>query len=242
MDSRLFGKAVSKFLAGLLIVGLLLFIPAGTIAYWQAWLLIIILFVPMFIAGLILMKKNPDLLRKRLNVKEEQTEQKEVIVLSGLMFLAAFILAQKEVIVLSGLMFLAAFILAGLNYRFDWFVLPAAVSIAAAVVFLLAYALYAEVLRENTYLSRTVEVQENQKVIDTGLYGIVRHPMYMTTLFLFLAMPLVLGSPLSFVIMLAYIPIIAKRMRNEEQVLEEGLEGYTEYKQRVRYKVIPFVW
>jgi protein-S-isoprenylcysteine O-methyltransferase Ste14 len=177
----------------------------------------------MFIAGLILMKKNPDLLRKRLNVKEEQTEQKEVIVLSGLMFLAAFILA-------------------GLNYRFDWFVLPAAVSIAAAVVFLLAYALYAEVLRENTYLSRTVEVQENQKVIDTGLYGIVRHPMYMTTLFLFLAMPLVLGSPLSFVIMLAYIPIIAKRMRNEEQVLEEGLEGYTEYKQRVRYKVIPFVW
>ena len=223
MDSRLFGKAVSKFLAGLLIVGLLLFIPAGTIAYWQAWLLIIILFVPMFIAGLILMKKNPDLLRKRLNVKEEQTEQKEVIVLSGLMFLAAFILA-------------------GLNYRFDWFVLPAAVSIAAAVVFQLAYALYAEVLRENTYLSRTVEVQENQKVIDTGLYGIVRHPMYMTTLFLFLAMPLVLGSPLSFVIMLAYIPIIAKRMRNEEQVLEEGLEGYTGYKQRVRYKVIPFVW
>ena len=223
VNTKLFVQAVTRFLAGLFIVGLLLFLPAGTFAFWQAWLLIFILFVPMFIAGLILMKKSPDLLRKRLNAKEEQTEQKTVILLSGLMFLAAFIAA-------------------GLNFRFGWIILPGAVSFAAAIVFLLAYVLYAEVMRENAYLSRTVEVQENQKVIDTGLYGIVRHPMYMSTLLLFLAMPLVLGSVISFAIMLAYIPIISKRIRNEEQVLEEGLEGYREYKQRVRYKVIPFVW
>jgi protein-S-isoprenylcysteine O-methyltransferase Ste14 len=223
VNTKLFVQAVTRFLAGLLLVGLLLFLPAGTFAFWQAWLLIFILFVPMFIAGLILMKKSPDLLRKRLNAKEEQTEQKTVILLSGLMFLAAFIAA-------------------GLNYRFGWIILPGAVSFAAAIVFLLAYVLYAEVMRENAYLSRTVEVQENQKVIDTGLYSIVRHPMYMSTLLLFLAMPLVLGSVISFAIMLAYIPIISRRIRNEEQVLEEGLEGYREYKQRVRYKMIPFVW
>ncbi len=223
MDTKLFSQAIVKFLSGLLIVGLLLFLPAGTFTYWQAWLLIGILFIPMFIAGLIMMKKSPDLLRKRLDVKEEQSEQKAVIALSGLMFLAAFIVA-------------------GLNIRFGWILLPGWVSYAAAVLFLLAYALYAEVLRENVWLSRTVEVQENQKVIDTGLYGVVRHPMYMATLLLFLSMPLVLGSVLSFVITLAYIPIIAKRIRNEEQVLESGLEGYAAYKKRVRYKVIPFVW
>jgi protein-S-isoprenylcysteine O-methyltransferase Ste14 len=186
-------------------------------------LLIGILFIPMFVAGLVMMKKTPELLRKRLNVKEEQSEQKMVIALSGFMFLAAFIVA-------------------GLNYRFGWIRLPAWLSYASAVVFLLGYALYAEVLRENAYLSRTVEVQENQKVIDTGLYGIVRHPMYMSTIILFLAMPLVLGSVISFVIMMAYIPIIAKRIRGEERVLEEGLDGYVEYKNRVRYKVIPYVW
>ena len=223
MDLKLFTQAIIKFLSGLLLVGLLLFLPAGTFAWRQAWLLIGILFVPMFIAGLIMMKRSPDLLRKRLDVKEEEKEQKTVIILSGIMFLAAFIVA-------------------GLNFRFGWIVLPAWVSWVSAVVFLLAYTLYAEVLRENVWLSRTVEVQENQKVVDTGLYGIVRHPMYMTTLFLFLAMPLVLGCVISFVIMLLYIPIIAKRIRNEEQVLEGGLEGYTEYKQRIRYKVIPFVW
>ena len=223
MDSRLFVQAITKFLSGLLLAGLLLFLPAGTFAYPQAWLLLGILFVPMFIAGLIMMKKSPDLLRKRLNVKEEQSEQKTVIVLSGLMFLAAFIAA-------------------GLNFRFSWIRLPAWVPYAAAILFLTGYALYAEVLRENVWLSRTIEVQENQKVIDTGLYGIVRHPMYMSTLLLFLSMPLVLGSVISFVIMLLYIPIIAKRIRNEEQVLEEGLEGYAEYRKRVRYKVIPFVW
>ena len=223
MDVKLFSQAIAKFLGGLLIVGLLLFLPAGTFSYWQGWLLIGILFIPMFIAGLVMMKKSPELLRKRLDAKEEQSEQKTVITLSGLMFLAAFVVA-------------------GLNFRFQWIVLPAWVSWAAAIVFLLAYALYAEVLRENVWLSRTIEVQENQKVIDTGLYGIVRHPMYMSTLLLFLSMPLVLGSILSFVIMLAYIPIIAKRIRNEEQVMESGLAGYAEYMKRVRYKVIPFVW
>ncbi|MBQ6365840.1 MAG: isoprenylcysteine carboxylmethyltransferase family protein [Oscillospiraceae bacterium] len=223
MNTELFSQEIMKFLSGLLIVGLLLFLPAGTFAYRQAWLLIGILFIPMFVAGLIMMKKSPDLLQKRLDAKEEQTEQKTVIALSGLMFLASFVVA-------------------GLNFRFGWIVLPDWVSYVSAAVFLLAYALYAEVLRENVWLSRTVEVQENQKVIDTGLYGVVRHPMYMTTLLLFLSMPLILGSAISFVIMLAYIPIIAKRIRNEEQVLESGLEGYAEYKKRVKYKVIPFVW
>ncbi|MBQ6233316.1 MAG: isoprenylcysteine carboxylmethyltransferase family protein [Clostridia bacterium] len=223
MSSKLFAQAMTKFFSGLLIVGLLLFLPAGTLSWPQAWLLICILFIPMFVAGLIMMKKSPGLLQKRLNAKEEESEQKTVILLSGLMFLAAFIVA-------------------GLNFRFRWIVLPDWVSWAAAVLFLLAYALYAEVLRENEYLSRTIEVQENQKVIDTGLYGVVRHPMYMSTLLLFLSMPLVLGSVISFMITLAYVPIIAKRIRNEEQVLEEGLDGYKEYKERVRYKVIPKVW
>ena len=223
MDAKLFRQALIKFFAGLLMISLLLFIPSGTCSFWQAWLLIGILFIPMFIAGLVMMKKCPELLRKRLNVKEEQTEQKEVIVLSGLMFLAAFIAA-------------------GLQFRFKWLMLPDWISYAAAVIFLLAYALYAEVLRENAYLSRTVEVQENQKVINTGLYGVVRHPMYMSTLLLFLSMPLVLGSVFSFVIMLLYIPIINKRIRNEEQVLELGLNGYVDYEKRVRYRVIPFIW
>lgn len=220
---KLFLRAIAKFITGLLLVGLLLFVPAGTVVFWQAWLLIGILFVPMFIAGLVMMKRSPELLQKRLNVREEQREQRVVILLSGIMFLAAFVVA-------------------GLNHRFSWFILPAWVSYVAAVVFLLAYALYAEVLRENVYLSRTIEVQENQKVIDTGLYGIVRHPMYLCTVILFLAMPLVLGSPISFVIMMVYLPIIAGRIRNEEQVLENGLEGYSDYKRRVRYKVIPYVW
>lgn len=223
MDLRLFFQGIAKFLGGLLLMAALLFIPAGTLRYWNAWLLIGILFIPMFAAGIILMFRNPELLRKRLEAKEKENEQKQVIALSGAMFLAAFILA-------------------GLNFRFKWCLLPDWVSWAAAIVFLLAYALYAEVLRENTWLSRTIEVQDNQQVIDSGLYGIVRHPMYSVTLFLFLSMPLVLGSPFSFVIMLAYIPIIAKRIRNEEEVLEAGLPGYTEYKTRVRYKVIPYIW
>lgn len=222
-DQQLFKKAITRFLAGLVLVSLLLFVPAWSFRFWQAWLLIGILFVPMFIAGLVMLRKNPVLLRKRLNAREEQGEQKAVILLSGIMFLAVFIVA-------------------GLNYRFGWIILPSAVSWIAAAVFLMAYALYAEVLRENEYLSRTIEIQKDQKVIDTGLYGIVRHPMYMVTVFLFLSMPLVLGSLLSFVIMLVYIPIIMKRIRNEEKVLEEGLPGYAEYKTRVRYRLLPFIW
>ena len=223
MDRKLLIQGLVKFLAGLVILGALLFIPAGTLAWPQAWRLLAILFIPIFIVGLVMMAKNPELLRKRLDAKEEEKEQKDVVKYSGLMFLAAFILA-------------------GLNFRFRWIVLPDWISRTAAVIFLISYGLYAEVMRENTYLSRTVEVQENQKVVDTGLYGIVRHPMYMSTLFLFLAMPLVLGSLISFLVMLLYIPLIAKRIRNEEKVLEEGLEGYKEYKQKVKYKVIPFIW
>ena len=223
MDRELFRQAIGKFLAGLVIVALLLFLPAWTLRYPQGWLLICILFIPMFAAGLIMMKKDPELLRKRLKAKEEETEQKEVIALSGLMFLAAFVLA-------------------GLSFRFGWLMLPFPVSIVFAVVFLIAYALYAEVLRENAYLSRTIEVQEDQKVVDTGLYGVVRHPMYSATVILFLSMPLVLGSVISFVIMLCYIPIIVKRIRNEEQVLSRDLPGYTEYMEKVKYRLIPFVW
>ena len=223
MDRALFIRAISRFLAGLLLVAGLLFIPAGTWDYPQGWLLIGILFVPMFIAGLVMMKKNPELLKKRLNVRERESEQRSVILFSGIMFLAAFLSA-------------------GLSFRHSWLMLPVPVTIIAAIVFLAAYALYAEVLRENTYLSRTVEVQEDQKVIDTGLYGIVRHPMYMVTVLLFLAMPLVLGSVISFVIMLCYIPIIAKRIRNEEQVLREGLPGYGKYMEKVKYRLLPFIW
>ena len=223
MDSELLISALVKYFSGLLLVILLLFLPAGTFTYWQAWLLIIILFIPMFIVGLILLKINPDLLKKRLNVKEEQKDQKIVIILSIIMFLTSFITA-------------------GLNFRFKWIILPPLVSYISAFVFLIAYSLYGEVLRENAYLSRTIEVQESQKVIDTGLYGIIRHPMYMSTLFLFLSMPLVLGSIISFVIMLFYMPIIHIRIQNEESVLEKGLEGYIEYKQRVKYKVIPYIW
>ena len=216
-------QGIAKFLAGVILLGVLLFLPAGTLAWPQGWRLMAILFIPMLLAGVVMIRKNPELLRKRLNAKEKETEQQDVLKLSALMFLAAFILA-------------------GLNFRFRWIVLPDWISWTAAVIFLISYGLYAEVMRENAYLSRTIEVQENQKVVDTGLYGIVRHPMYMSTLFLFLAMPLVLGSVISFLIMLLYIPIIAKRIRNEEQVLEEGLEGYSEYKQKVKNKVIPFIW
>lgn len=223
MNNNLVIQSLSKFFLGFIVVALLLFLPAGSIRFWNGWLLIVTLFVPMFVAGLVLLKKNPDLLRKRLNAKEEQQEQKKVVAFSGLLFVAAFVVA-------------------GLNWRFHWFSLPVWAVALATLLFLFAYLLYAEVLRENTYLSRTIEVQENQKVIDTGLYGIVRHPMYMATTLLFITMPLVLGSLISFLIMLLYLPLIAKRIRNEETVLEEGLAGYTEYKQRVKYRMIPFIW
>ena len=215
MNRKLFIQAMAKFFSGVIVLGALLFLPAWSFAFWQGWLLLGILFVPMFAAGMVMMVKNPALLEKRLHA---------------------------TVLLLSGLMFLACFLVAGFNFRFAWLVLPRWVSIAASVVFLLGYTLYAEVLRENTYLSRTIEVQENQKVIDTGLYGVVRHPMYLSTLILFLSMPFVLGSVISFGIMLFYIPIIAKRMRNEEAVLEAGLKGYADYKNKVKYKVIPLIW
>jgi len=223
MNKKLFLQAIIKFVFGVLLVGLLVFLPAGTLHFFNGWLFMGILFVPMFVAGLVMMVKNPKLLESRLNAKEKQMDQSLVVKLSGLMFLAGFIVA-------------------GLDFRFGWLPLSKGVSVGAAVVFLVAYVLYAEVLRENTYLSRTIEVQENQKVIDTGLYGIVRHPMYFATVLLFFAMPLVLGSLISFVIFLVYPLIIAKRIKGEEQFLEQELPGYREYKEKVKYRLIPFVW
>lgn len=223
MNKSLLIQALTKFLAGIVLVALLLFLPAASFAYWQAWLLMGILFVPMFFVGIILLLKSPDLLRKRLNAKEKDSEQKAVVAISGCLFLMAFIVA-------------------GLNWRFQWLLLPDWVVYAASALFVVSYFLYAEVLRENAYLSRTIEVQENQKVIDSGLYGIVRHPMYAATAILFLAMPLVLGSFPSFVIMLGYIPVIVKRIRGEESVLEEGLAGYKAYKKKVKYRLFPFIW
>lgn len=223
MTLKLFISAMTKFILGIGLVGLLIFLPAGSLSFLGGWLLMGILFIPMFFAGIVMMLKNPDLLKSRLNAKEKRGEQSLVVKLSGLMFVAGFIVA-------------------GLGFRFDLYTLPKGVSIGAAVVFLVAYILYAEVLRENTYLSRTIEVQENQKVIDTGLYGIVRHPMYSVTLLLFLSMPLVLGSIYSFLIFLAYPFIIAKRIKDEEKFLEKELAGYRDYKQKVKYRLIPFIW
>ena len=223
MDSKLLGAALAKFAMGFVVVGLLLFLPAGTIGWWRGWLLMAALFAPMFVAGLVMMAKAPDLLRKRLSADEGEEDQKAVLALSAIMFVAAFVVA-------------------GLGFRLGWPALPAWASWAGVVVFLASYALYAEVMRENAYLSRTVEVQDGQRVVDTGLYGIVRHPMYSATLLLFLSMPVVLGSPFSLVIMLAYLPIIAKRIRNEEKVLADGLEGYSDYMERVKWRLVPRIW
>ena len=223
MNIKLFLQAIIKYIFGVLIVGALLFIPANSFKYWNGWLFMGLLFVPMFIAGIFLIIKNPELLRKRLNAREKENEQKWVLLFSGLMFLSGFIIA-------------------GLNYRYKWIEIPNIVVIISSILFIISYILYAELLRENTYLSRTIEVQENQKVIDTGLYGIVRHPMYAVTILLFLTMPLVLGSIISFIIFLIYPIIINKRIKNEEKVLEKDLQGYIEYKKKVKYKVIPFVW
>lgn len=223
MNKSLLTQALIKLFSGLLLICILIFLPAGSFSFWQGWLFIGILFIPMLIAGVILMRKNPDLLRKRLDAKEKESEQRTVVAMSGFLFLAAFIIA-------------------GLNWRFGWWLIPDWAVWVAAGMFLCSYVLYAEVLRENTYLSRTIEVQKGQKVIDTGLYGIVRHPMYMATIILFLSMQLVLASPISFFIMLGYIPVIAKRINNEEHVLEEGLDGYKEYKEKVKNKIIPGIW
>ena len=223
MDGKLLTDALAKFTLGLLITALLLFVPAGTFRFWNAWLLIVVLFVPMFIAGLLMLFKAPELLRRRLNAREKQTEQKGVIACSGMMFIAAFVLA-------------------GLGRRFGWYMLPRWVSWQSAGIFLLGYGLFGAVLVENEYLSRTVEVQAGQRVVDTGLYGIVRHPMYSATLMMFLSMPLILGSVFSFVIMLGYVPIIKARIRGEEALLERELEGYREYERKVRYRLIPHIW
>ncbi len=223
MNSKLLISALVKYFVGLAMVMMFLFIPAGTLEYMNGWLFIGLLFIPMLILGAVLLFKAPALLEKRLNSKEKETEQKAVIGLSLIMFLGGFIMS-------------------ALDYRFGWSDVPLAVVIIAAVVLVLSYAGYAEVMRENAYLSRTVEVQENQKVIDTGLYGIVRHPMYMVTTFLFLAIPLVLGSYIGFAIFLIYPVLLVKRIKNEEEVLEKGLQGYSEYKKKVKYRMIPFIW
>ena len=220
---NLLKDAILKFILGVLVIGVLLFIPAGTLKYWNAWLLMGLLFVPMFIAGIILLIKNTKLLEKRLNAKEKEKDQKQVLVLSAIMFISGFIIA-------------------GLNYKYNWTKLPNIVVIVSIILFILSYILYAEVLRENTYLSRTIEVQKDQKIIDTGLYGIVRHPMYSVTIVLFLTMPLILNSIISFIIFLIYPFIIIKRIKNEEKVLESKLKGYKEYKKKVKYKLIPFIW
>ncbi len=223
MTVKLFIQAIVKFLLGVVLVGLLVFLPAGSFSYINGWVFMGILFIPMFIAGIVMMIKDPELLKSRLNAKEKLSDQGLVVKLSGLMFLVGFVLA-------------------GLNFRFGWYMLPKGVSVAGVILFLAAYLLYAEVMRENTYLSRTVEVREGQKVIDTGLYGIVRHPMYSATLILFLSMPLVLGSIFSFIVFLAYPAIIIKRLKSEEVFLEKELKGYKEYKQKVKYRLIPFLW
>ena len=223
MNTDLLKEALKKYIFGVILLGVLLFVPAGDIRWRNGWLFMSLLFIPMLLAGIVMYVKAPDLLKSRLKAKETQSEQKDVIRYSGLMFLAAFIVS-------------------GLNYRFHWTRLPAAVVWISAAVFLMAYGMFGEVLRENQYLSRVVEVQDNQIVVDTGLYGIVRHPMYSATVFLFLSMPLILDSLPSFIIMLAYIPIIVKRIKNEEKLLEKELKGYAEYKRKVKYRLVPLIW
>ena len=223
MTIKLFFEAIFKFTLGIALVGLLIFLPAGTLNYLNGWIFMGVLFVPMLIAGIVMMIKNPKLLASRLDAKEKQKEQGIVIKLSGLMFIVGFVLA-------------------GLDFRFQWFVLPRVVTYISAIVFILMYIMWAEVLRENTYLSRTIKVDKDQQLIDKGLYGIVRHPMYFATILMFISMPLILGSIFSFIIFLIYIPLIAIRAVNEEKVLEKELNGYTEYKKKVKYRIIPFIW
>lgn len=223
MNIKLFFEAIMKYLLGVILVGVLIFLPAGTFIYWNGWLFMALLFIPMFIVGIVMMIKSPDLLKSRLNAKENESQQKEVVAISGLMFLVGFIIA-------------------GLNFRFNWLVLPKGFVIVGSLIFLISYLVYAEVLRENVFLLRTIEVKEGQKLVDTGLYGIVRHPMYTATIFLFLSMPLILGSLYSFLIFLVYPFVIVKRIKNEEKVLEKDLVGYKEYKEKVKFRLFPFIW
>ena len=220
---KLFIQAISRFILGILLIGVLLFVPAGTLNYINAWLLMGLLFIPMFIVGIILLIKNPDLLKRRLDAKENEKEQKTVIITSGIMFLLGFIIA-------------------GLNYRYNWINLSNTTIIIASIIFIISYILYGEILRENSYLLRTIKVEKDQKVVDTGFYGIVRHPMYAITIPLFLSMPIILNSPISFIIFLIYPVLIIKRIKNEEKVLEKDLKGYKEYMKKVRYKLIPYIW
>ena len=221
--SGLITQALTKFLGGVILTGALVFLPAGSLGFWQGWLFMGTLFIPIFIAGMVMLTKSPELLRKRLNAKEKEIEQKGVVALSGILFIAIFVVA-------------------GLNWRYQWSILPEWVTWSATGVFLFSYLIYAEVMRENEFLSRTIEVQEGQRVIDTGLYGIVRHPMYTATTILFLTMPLILGSLYSFFIILLYLPLIIIRIHHEEKILEANLPGYTEYKQHTKYRLIPLVW
>ena len=220
---KLFAEAIIKFLMGLIIVGLLLFIPAGTLKYYNAWMLICVLFIPMFIVGIILIFKNPMLLKSRIDAKENEREQKYVIAISGLMFIVGFIIA-------------------GLNYRFSWIIMPRIIVIISIILFVISYILYGIILKENVYLSRTIKVVDEQKLVDTGFYKIVRHPMYLITIVLFLAIPLILNSFISFIIFLVYPLIIVKRINNEEKVLESELKGYKDYEKRVKYRLVPYVW
>ena len=220
---KLFINALVKFFCGFLLVGLLIFLPAGTLAFSKGWLLMGLLFIPMFVAGLVMLAKSPEFLAKRLDVKEKRS-------------------AQQGVVKLSGLMFIAGFVVAGLDFRFGWSVMPRAVTVVAAVLFLLAYLLYAEVMRENAYLSRTIQVEEGQTLVSTGLYGIVRHPMYMATLLLFMVMPLVLGSWWALIPFAFYPAIIISRLKDEEELLTRELAGYVAYKEKVKYRIIPFIW
>lgn len=223
MCLRLLLSALTKYLVGVVIVGALVMLPAGSVGYWQGWLFMAVLFIPIFIAGVVMLVRSPELLEKRLSAKERASEQSLVVKLSGLLFVAVFVIA-------------------GFNWRYGWCMLPDWVVWSAVVLFLAGYMLYAEVLRENVYLSRTIEVQAGQKVIDTGLYAVVRHPMYTATMLLFLAMPLVLSSPLSFALMLLYIPLVIKRIKHEEALLERELEGYSDYMRRVKYRLIPYIY
>ena len=220
---KLFMQAITKFILGIILVGVLLFVPAGTLDYINAWLLMGLLFIPMFIVGILLMIINPDLLKRRLDAKEKEKEQKEVIILSGLMFITGFIIA-------------------GLNYKYNWIALSNTTVVIASILFVISYLLYGEILRENSYLLRTIKVEKDQKVVDTGFYGIIRHPMYAVTIPLFLSMPIILNSPISFIIFLIYPFIMIKRINNEEKVLEKELKGYKEYQKKVKYKLIPFIW
>ncbi len=223
MNKKLFIEAITKYLFGVLLVGLLLFIPAGNFHYYNAWLFMGLLFIPMFIVGIIMMFKDPNLLKSRLSAKEKEGEQRKVVISSGIMFLVGFILA-------------------GFNYRYRVILLPKAFVVIGSILFVISYILYAEVLRENSFLSRTIGVQKNQKLVDTGLYSVVRHPMYAITIILFLSIPLILNSIISFLLFLIYPYIITKRIKNEEEVLTKELKGYKEYKKKVKYRLIPYIW